>query len=173
MSRSLPNARLETEWLNIAGRLAIHLDNGINNTSLAMAIELVDSGKVLLFPADAQIGNWLSWKNHAWEIRDHNKAREIKVADLLARTVFYKVGHHGSHNATMKEEGLEKMTSEKLVAMVPVNREAAKNKGWNMPYDKLFKALVEKTHNRIIMADSDENTLGDTQELYHEITVKN
>ena len=28
-------------------------------------------------------------------------------ADLLHRTIFYKVGHHGSHNATLRERGLE------------------------------------------------------------------
>ena len=35
-----------------------------NNTSLALAFELIEKGrvgKVLLFPADAQVGNWLSW----------------------------------------------------------------------------------------------------------------
>jgi hypothetical protein len=40
--------------------------------------------------------------------------------DLLKRAIFYKVGHHGSHNATLKEKGLEEM--ERLrVAMIPVD----------------------------------------------------
>ena len=44
-----------------AGRLALQLDSDTNNTSLVLAIELIASGRVLLFPGDAQVGNWLSW----------------------------------------------------------------------------------------------------------------
>ena len=79
------------------------LDTFTNNSSLALAIELVDSGKVLLFAADAQTGNWSSWKDVKWETPD------VKTDDLLARTVLYKVGHHASHNATLVET-FEKMT---------------------------------------------------------------
>jgi len=39
--------------------MALQLDNDTNNTSVALAIEFTDSGKVLLFPADAQVGSWL------------------------------------------------------------------------------------------------------------------
>ena len=66
-----------------------------NNSSLVLAIELVASGKVLLFAADAQTGNWSSWAGVNWD--DHT----VHTDDLLARTVFYKVGHHASHNATL------------------------------------------------------------------------
>ena len=38
-----------------------------NNTSLVLAIERIADGKVLLFPADAQEGNWLSWHDVAIE----------------------------------------------------------------------------------------------------------
>jgi hypothetical protein len=80
--------RIDSDWLESAGSLALYLDGDINNTSLVLAIELGQAGKVLLFPGDAQYGNWLSW------------ARTQRGIDLLKRTVFYKVGHHGSHNAT-------------------------------------------------------------------------
>ena len=33
----------------------------------------------------------------------------MTATDLLGRTVFYKVGHHGSHNATMNKGGLQDM----------------------------------------------------------------
>ena len=39
---------------------ALKIDNDVNNTSLALALELADK-RVLLFPGDAQVGNWLSW----------------------------------------------------------------------------------------------------------------
>jgi hypothetical protein len=47
--------------LGLAGRLALQLDSDTNNTSLVLAFELGKSGRVLLFPGDAQVGNWLSW----------------------------------------------------------------------------------------------------------------
>ena len=49
----------------------------------------------------------------------------ILARDLLARTVLYKVGHHGSHNATLRAQGLELMTSAELTAMIPVDEEWA------------------------------------------------
>ena len=85
---------IDDDWLETAGALALYLDEYTNNSSLVLAIELVESGKVLLFAADAQTGNWASWKDVKWE------EPEVKTDDLLARTVFYKVGHHASHNAT-------------------------------------------------------------------------
>jgi hypothetical protein len=34
---------------------------------------------------------------------------KVKAEDLLERTVLYKVGHHASHNATLRQKGLELM----------------------------------------------------------------
>ena len=53
--------RIDDNWLSVADNLALQLDSDTNNTSLALAIELSPGGKVLLFPGDAQVGNWLSW----------------------------------------------------------------------------------------------------------------
>ena len=55
--------RINTDWMEAAGEFALQLDSYTNNTSLAFAIELGEpgKGKVLLFPGDAQLGNWLSW----------------------------------------------------------------------------------------------------------------
>src|SRR5687767_6347954 len=54
--------RIDKEWLGVASELALQLDSRTNNTSLVLAIEIVETGKVLLFAADAQVGNWKSWK---------------------------------------------------------------------------------------------------------------
>lgn len=64
------------------------LDKQMNNTSLILVFEI---GKArLLFPGDAQLENWqFALGNPA-----HRK--------LLAGTTLYKVGHHGSRNATPK-----------------------------------------------------------------------
>ncbi len=89
---------------------------------------------MLLFVADAQVGNWLSWQELTWTVG----GKTVTGPDLLKRAIFYKVGHHGSHNATLKEKGLEQM--EKLrVAMIPVDEEMAKKKRWNhMPLKELI-----------------------------------
>ncbi|MEQ1607275.1 MAG: MBL fold metallo-hydrolase [Pyrinomonadaceae bacterium] len=156
-----PNSwrRIDDEWLGMAGELALNIDGITNNTCLAIAIELVDSKKVLIFPGDAQFGNWISWQKLKWETIDASGNKvEINVNDLLKRTVFYKVGHHGSHNATLKKSGLEKMESPELVAMIPTNQAFAKTKnkdkgGWRMPEKELMDTLELKAQGRVILAD--------------------
>ena len=120
--------------------------------SRALAIELEENGRILLFPADAQVGNWRSWHTVKWQGRDG-----ITAEDLLNRTVCYKVGHHASHNATLGDKGLEMMTSPDLLAVIPLNREMAKKKRWNMPYVKLFERLKTKTNNRTYITDDDDD----------------
>ena len=61
--------RLAADRQRLAGgasALALAFDQAVNNTSLVLAIELDDGGDVLLFPADAQVGNWLSWGDLQW-----------------------------------------------------------------------------------------------------------
>jgi hypothetical protein len=142
--------RIETDWLGAASRLALQLDSHTNNTSLALAFELAPSGRVLLFPGDAQVGNWMSWFGREWRVKDGTDARTVTAEDLLARTVLYKVGHHGSHNATLRDRGLELMTSRELTAMLPVDRATAKKMDWNMPFPTLFRRLQERTGGRIL-----------------------
>ena len=114
---------------------------------------------MLLFVADAQIGNWLSWDTLSWSVPDATGAvQTIGIGDLLARTVLYKVGHHGSFNATVRglgaiPKGLELMTSPDLVAMIPVSREMALKKRWDMPFDPLLQRLEEKTSQRVLRVD--------------------
>ena len=156
--------RIDDDWLTTAGGLALNLDNFTNNTCLALAIEFVDTGRVMLFPGDAQFANWISWQKLSWEITDQNGTKQqIKAEDLLKRTVLYKVGHHGSHNATLKKHGLEMMTHPDLAALIPVDQEKAKSKtsktnpkGWEMPEKNLFARLLEKTRGRVILADESD-----------------
>jgi hypothetical protein len=143
--------RIGGAWLSAAGQVALQLDSDTNNTSLALAVEHEASGRVLLFPADAQVGNWLSWHRHAWD-RDGG-GRKVRAKELLERTVLYKVGHHGSHNATLRDEGLERMTHPELVAMIPVDEEQAEKKSWAMPFGPLAERLAERCRQRVLRAD--------------------
>jgi hypothetical protein len=148
--------RIDNDWLLSAGNLALQVDNAINNTSLVLAFELIESNKVLLFVGDAQVGNWKSWQNLTFTLPD---GRNVTVQDLLARTVFYKVGHHGSGNATLRS-GLAAMTNPNLVAAIPTHETwAADEKGWEMPAPKLKPALRERTKGRIIRADPDRRPI--------------
>jgi len=144
--------RIDADWLMAMEELALAYDHFLNNTSLALAIELTKSGKVLIFPGDAQVGNILSWSQLK---KEEDEDGHSSMDELFKRTVFYKVGHHGSHNATLKEKELEKMASKELAAMIPVNQEMARKKKWNMPFPHLLDALKEKTRGRVIILDQD------------------
>lgn len=146
--------RIETDWLASADALALSINKMTNNTSLVLAIEITDvkPRKVLLFAADAQVGNWLSWQNLEW--RGKKKEDIVTGKDLLKRTVFYKVGHHGSRNATLREKGLEMMESNELVAFIPVDAEwALKEKDWHHPEKPIVDELLKKTRGRVIRSD--------------------
>lgn len=122
---------------NDAGLLAAAsmLERATNNTSLFFVLDV--RGVRLLFPGDAQHG--------AWEhVRSNPDTLElIKSAD------FYKVGHHGSHNATPKPFILEEWPDTRD-AMVP----------WGMvekwkdtiPKQELMDALAEH-HHRVILPE--------------------
>ncbi len=160
---------IEGDWLETAGEFALQLDSATNNTSLAFALEIgpPGEGKVLLFPGDAQVGNWQSWfgkvqvgkqtvgKDMAWKVG----GQSITAVDLLRRTVLYKVGHHGSHNATLRAQGLELMgrpdgTAE-LVALLPVDEHVARDLAHygEMPLRSLLKELALRTGGRIARND--------------------
>ncbi|MBS1849435.1 MAG: hypothetical protein JST79_00870 [Acidobacteria bacterium] len=64
------------------------LDNAMNNTSVILLLEV--NGKRLLLPGDAQIENW-----------SYSLGKPQTTA-LLKSVSLYKVGHHGSRNATPK-----------------------------------------------------------------------
>lgn len=144
-------------WRRVDGigmeALALQFDNIVNNTSLVLAFELEPGGDVLLFAADAQVGNWQSWRQIAWP----DKADpEQRIAELLGRVVFYKVGHHGSINATASAEGLDRMTSPKLRAFIPVVESfarAKKPKGWDMPHESMRRVLETRACGRVARGD--------------------
>jgi hypothetical protein len=151
--------RIDDDWLALAGELALSINEKTNNTSLVLAVELSEttSRKVLLFAADAQVGNWLSWQKLEWQVSDDignpEKKRKVTGPDLLNRTVFYKVGHHGSRNATLKEKGLEMMQSSELVAFISVDEKFSKSQGWGHPEKPVVDRLNVKARGRVIRSD--------------------
>ncbi|MBA4048727.1 MAG: hypothetical protein C0476_09330 [Sphingomonas sp.] len=148
--------RIDGDWLAAAGPLALKLDADTNNTSLVLAFELPDAS-IMLFAADAQVGNWESWHDQDYSA----DGRAVTAVELLARTRFYKVGHHGSHNATLTDQGLERMTRDDLVAAISTDFELGRqqgSKGWNMPNERVKAALLRQSKGRLIRSDRDRAT---------------
>ncbi len=140
---------IDHDWLEMGERLALHLNSFTNNSSIALAFQLVESEKFLLFVGDAQVGNWKTWSNIPRSESDPN------LDFILANTVLYKVGHHGSHNATLKP-AMDQMNHNELVALIPVNRNdphLSKPKPWRMPAKNLYRELKKKTGGRILRMD--------------------
>lgn len=158
--------RIDREWTQTAEMLALDHSKYTNNTSLVLAFEMGAGGKVLLFAADAQRGNWISWAGPGKSWQDGQ--RTVTPKDLMARTVVYKVGHHGSHNATLFGElddehpNLSWMATEagarrEFVSMITAVREWAMKQDppWDHPLQSIREALHEKGEGRVFQTDTD------------------
>ncbi|MBL8299683.1 MAG: hypothetical protein JNN30_15210 [Rhodanobacteraceae bacterium] len=142
--------RIDGDWLGISADLAMQLDDRTNNSSLVLAFEFADTGRVMLFAADAQVGNWLSWQDTQWQV----DGKTVTGPELLSRVVYYKVGHHGSQNATLKTKGLQLMNDPDLSAFIPTNEEDAKKVKWEaMPFRGIMEDLTQRAQKRVIRAD--------------------
>jgi hypothetical protein len=106
--------------------MAFSLTNAMNNTSLVILFSL--GGRNLLFPGDAQYGNWRSW------IDDPGAKQILETVD------FYKVSHHGSVNATPKR-AVEEMTGKRFAAMVSTQSSPWKS----IPRENLMQALLDRS----------------------------
>lgn len=151
--------RIDDDWLMSAGQFALRMNSLTNNLSLALAIEFIDSGKVLLFPGDAEFGSWQSWHKIPW----NDRFPGLTTENLLNRVVFYKVAHHLSHNGTARSQGLDMMTSPDLVAMATLDFDVI-SKGWKstMPNRLILKQLLEQTRGRTMIMN--------TKDLYFDLS---
>lgn len=154
--------RIDFDWLFSAEQLALDMNDQTNNSSLVLAFELGKGGKVLLFAADAQRGNWVSWARKTWR----DGTRRITARDLLSRTVLYKVGHHGSHNATLNGRPEDEVANlswmaagehaGEFTAMITAVRSWAETqKGWDHPLKAIKDALLKKCSGRVFQTDTD------------------
>lgn len=156
--------RVDSDWTGAAEALALRLNDEVNNTSLVLAFELPKTGKVLLFTGDAQRGSWIGWSKLEWTEGDCSK---VTARDLLSRCVFYKVGHHGSHNATLNGTEADDYANlgwlgrgsfaRDFVAMIPANTgwATSKSRPWIHPLPEIERALKEKARGRVFRSDVD------------------
>jgi beta-lactamase superfamily II metal-dependent hydrolase len=154
--------RIDSDWLLSVEHLALAMGNDTNNASLVLAFELGRGGKVLLFAADAQRGNWASWATKPFK----DGRDEVDVRELLGRTVLYKTGHHGSHNATLTGNETSKVPNlswlgrgkyaSEFTAMITAVRKWADGKaGWDHPLKAIKTALLERCGGRVLQTDTD------------------
>ena len=171
--RSKEWRKIDFDWLYSAGSFALRMNSLTNNLSLALAIEFEDTGRVMLFPGDAEFGSWSSWHKIDWKeearsstdkTAENKKEQKHLTEDLLNRTVFYKVAHHLSHNGTAQELGLEMMKHKDLVAMATLDYNVI-NSGWTstMPNRAILKELLYRTKGRL-MVMNDEGLFFDFNE---------
>ena len=162
--------QIETDWLETGAAIAMRATNLTNNTSLAMAIEFA-SGKVVLLPGDAQSGNWMGW--HKKDVKKSLKEKGGKdTEELLKDTVFYKVGHHGSHNGTASKSGLDFINNKDLVAAMPLihNKVPEAWKPAGFPAKALYDVLIEKTKGRIIRTDQGVITKTSAEQMRNQLS---
>ncbi len=147
--------RIDNEWLQSSANLALRMNSLTNNLSVVLAIQFEESGKVMLFPGDAEFGSWKSWHKIDWN--EPLPDEGITTEYLLNNVVFYKVAHHLSHNGTAQSIGLEMMNHPDLIAMATLNYKVISN-GWKstMPNRAILKALLERTKGRTIVQNTND-----------------
>lgn len=117
--------------------LAVALEQATNGTSLMLLFRCGDT--TMLFPGDAQWGTW------------DRVLHDPEDQELLRSVNLYKVGHHGSHNATPRSfvKRYLKDADASLVSVGPTSIPT-----WqDIPRKPLLTALGKKSG---LVADSDE-----------------
>jgi len=152
---------IDSEWLMNAGNLALKFERCLNNTSLVVALQLKQNEHVLLFPGDAEFGNWNSWFNGlTWKIESGGKTKTVDAKYILRNTVFYKTGHHLSQNGTPKAEGIDLMTHKNLQSAIPLDLDNISATWKNtMPNDYLGATLIEKTSGKTFISGTRDKVI--------------
>lgn len=135
------------------------LDTALNNTSVILLFQVGDQS--LLFPGDAQLENW------------KYALSQPAILQLLKDVTVYKVGHHGSLNATPKTlwSNFDKKSSaqaaDRLQTLVSTmkGKHGSESRETEVPRKPLVEALEK---------NSDYHTTEDVEpkELFHEQTIQ-
>ena len=122
--------------------LVVALDKAVNGTSLLMMFEM--GSQYLLFPGDAQWGTWQSaLEDDVWR-------------ELIEKTTFLKVGHHGSHNSTPRDLITDEILPEAFKAMICTRADVFKS----IPRKPLVTALSERSKKQVARSDESKRVKG-------------
>jgi beta-lactamase superfamily II metal-dependent hydrolase len=126
------------------------LDGTLNNQSLVVLFTC--NGKKLLFVGDAQWGNWAYWL-YGKSVSGADPGISDRAKEILGSIDFYKVGHHGSTNATpipavaALNKGSAAMCSTATGAYGNPKRKT------EVPRTALMEALESRSGNRMVRSD--------------------
>lgn len=147
--------RIETDIAksqpDVIRAIAATVDNTINNQSVVVLFTF--NGKKLLFAGDAQWGNWQNFLFGGALGSPGHTGLTAEAKAILGSIDFYKVGHHGSTNAT-PIDALEAMR-DGVVAMCSTAIDAygcVKNES-EVPRIPLMTALERKTGGKVARSD--------------------
>jgi len=126
-------------------------DETLNNQSLVVLFTF--GGKHLLFAGDAQWGNWENFLYGGKVGTSGHTALTDASKEILGEIDFYKVGHHGSTNATPKD-ALGAMR-QGCVAMCSTEPDCYGKPatGTEVPRIPLLDAIEKKTNNQLARSD--------------------
>jgi beta-lactamase superfamily II metal-dependent hydrolase len=133
LARSLlePDRQALSTGFLVDEAMAAALDQAVNGTSLMLVLQVGNA--TLLFPGDAQWGTW----RQALENQEFRR--------LLEETDFYKVGHHGSHNAT-PVEFIQSLVGEDFWTMVST---CSFSRWPQIPKKELLNAIRKRTDKMV------------------------
>ena len=140
--------RLQRQQLASLLRIVRTVDDALNNTSVVLLLDVGD--KRLLFPGDAQIENW------SWALR--GAPDSVSLRRLLSRVDLYKVGHHGSRNATPRSLfrlwGDEPTPARPLTALMStLSGVHGRSESTRVPRSTLVAALERRTGGRLVTTE--------------------
>jgi beta-lactamase superfamily II metal-dependent hydrolase len=138
--------------------MADAVDGTLNNQSLVILFTC--QGKKLLFVGDAQWGNWSYWL-YGKKVTGADPGISEDAKEILGSIDFYKVGHHGSTNATpipavdALNQNCVSMCSTESGDYDPKKKRpyGSLDKGTEVPRTKLMDALEQQTENRLVRSD--------------------
>jgi beta-lactamase superfamily II metal-dependent hydrolase len=114
--------------------LAFALEDAVNNSSLVLMFLIGKFG--LLMTGDAQWGSWDSWM------------RGDLGEQTFERVTLFKLGHHGSHNATPRS--IIDRLPQNLTVLVPTQNTPFPT----IPEPDLIAALAERSKGRVVRSDT-------------------
>jgi beta-lactamase superfamily II metal-dependent hydrolase len=132
------------------------LDGTLNNQSLVVLFTC--RGRKLLFVGDAQWGNWAYWL-YGKPVKGKDPGISDRARAILGSIDFYKVGHHGSTNATpipavgAMSETCAAMCSSETGFPSPKRTYGDIKKKTEVPRIALMEALEKQTDQKLVRSD--------------------
>ena len=136
---------IESAQPDVLAAQAQTADKTLNNQSLVILFSF--GGKNLLFAGDAQWGNWENFLyGGAYGTPGHTQLT-ARAQEILGKIDFYKVGHHGSANATPKD-------AVKAMRIGCVGMCSTQEHAYNeVPREPLLEALRQRMKDQLARSD--------------------